>query len=176
VLNDAMKEGSSVREHHSTSKGNVLVYASPDFVKEGKPKEEYVKRINNGIRDARILGMTPEYVQYCVRRYIPPDGQATAGTHIYPMQPEPQTPGERQETSGVGRGAIRREHLTFEEISARERIRDRPNDRRSNTSPGRPFRSQSLKGVRYVERSPRSVEFRGVRQPKLLWESITRFW
>ncbi|KAF2252498.1 hypothetical protein BU26DRAFT_379304, partial [Trematosphaeria pertusa] len=67
ILTDALKEGGTAREFRGTAKEGVLVYLSPEFVREGAPKQEYVKRINSGIRDARMLGMTDEYVDYFVR-------------------------------------------------------------------------------------------------------------
>jgi gamma-glutamylcyclotransferase (GGCT)/AIG2-like uncharacterized protein YtfP len=46
---------------------NCLVYV--DYVtEEGQPREEYISRINKGIRDA---GLPDEYVTGCLRAYIP---------------------------------------------------------------------------------------------------------
>ncbi|KAF2790368.1 AIG2 family protein, partial [Melanomma pulvis-pyrius CBS 109.77] len=71
VLTEAEKEGGSVRPLCSMTKENVLVYASPDFVKYGNPKEEYIKRINRGVSDARALGMTQDYIERFIRTSIP---------------------------------------------------------------------------------------------------------
>jgi gamma-glutamylcyclotransferase len=46
---------------------DCLVYV--DYVtEEGEPKEEYISRINNGIRDA---GLPEEYVSSSLRPYVP---------------------------------------------------------------------------------------------------------
>jgi len=46
---------------------NSLVYIDP-VTEEGQPKEEYIARINNGIRDA---GFPDEYVTCYLRSFIP---------------------------------------------------------------------------------------------------------
>ncbi|KAF2199492.1 hypothetical protein GQ43DRAFT_358438, partial [Delitschia confertaspora ATCC 74209] len=71
LLNEARRNGSLVREHHARLREEVLVYASPDYVQSGRPKEEYVKRINSGVTDARILGMSEDYIQQFIRNEIP---------------------------------------------------------------------------------------------------------
>ena len=48
----------------------ALVYLSPKHVQEGKPWDEYIDRMNAGIKDARKLGVTDAYIQRCLRRYI----------------------------------------------------------------------------------------------------------
>lgn len=48
---------------------NCLVYIDP-ITEEGKPREEYIKRINKGIISAKL----PEnYVKKYIRRYVPED-------------------------------------------------------------------------------------------------------
>lgn len=167
ILTDALKEGGTAREFRGTAKEGVLVYLSPEFVREGAPKQEYVKRINSGIRDARMLGMTDEYVDYFVRQYVPPDGQPTAGTHVYPLKPSAAADAgeERKGTGdGVGRGRssgpVRRQASSYEEMSEQRRVRDRPDDDgRPGTSSGRmPARSQSLREGRNERGRAYSVE------------------
>lgn len=43
-----------------------LVYIDP-IEDEGKPKDEYIKRINNGIKDAEL---PPDYVQNYIRKFV----------------------------------------------------------------------------------------------------------
>ena len=76
VLLEAQKEGLSIRKLPSRKEDNVLIYNSPIFVRNGSPKEEYMKRINNGVVDARALGMTSDYISRFIRVVIPPDGSA----------------------------------------------------------------------------------------------------
>lgn len=49
----------------------VLVYVSEEFVEEGEPWDEYVHRINAGLRDAEPLGIDASYIANCIRQYIP---------------------------------------------------------------------------------------------------------
>jgi gamma-glutamylcyclotransferase (GGCT)/AIG2-like uncharacterized protein YtfP len=51
---------------------SCLVYIDP-VTEEGLPREEYIVRINKGIRDA---GFPHEYVERCLRPFVPagPDG------------------------------------------------------------------------------------------------------
>ena len=62
-------------QHHSfaTFKGQstlALVYLSTKHVREGKPWDEYIDRMNLGIIDACKLGLSDRYVKHCLRRYI----------------------------------------------------------------------------------------------------------
>ncbi|KAF4464351.1 AIG2 family [Fusarium albosuccineum] len=58
---------------------NVLVYISPNYIVDSKPKDEYINRINLGIVDARALGLTNDYISNCIRPFIPaPSKQAPA--------------------------------------------------------------------------------------------------
>jgi gamma-glutamylcyclotransferase (GGCT)/AIG2-like uncharacterized protein YtfP len=47
---------------------NCLVYIDP-VTEEGQPREEYITRINNGIRDA---GFPDEYITRSLRPFVPP--------------------------------------------------------------------------------------------------------
>ncbi len=49
----------------------ALVYASQYYAEEGEPREEYVDRMNLGIADALMLGVSKEYIDTCIRKYIP---------------------------------------------------------------------------------------------------------
>ena len=62
-------------QHHSptTSRGQytpALVYLSTKHVREGKPWDEYIDRMNLGIIDACKLGLSDRYIKHCLRRYI----------------------------------------------------------------------------------------------------------
>lgn len=50
---------------------NVLVYLSETFVHRGTPKEEYINRMNSGIRDALKLGVPPDFIEIAIRPLIP---------------------------------------------------------------------------------------------------------
>lgn len=49
----------------------VLCYVDASRVEEAKPKDEYVHRINMGIRDARMKGMPEAFVDKFLRPFIP---------------------------------------------------------------------------------------------------------
>ena len=62
---------------------DMLVYVDHDRVEEAKPKQEYVHRMNEGIRDALAAGIPKEYVDTVLRRFIPPaseNGEDAEGT------------------------------------------------------------------------------------------------
>ncbi|PKS11941.1 hypothetical protein jhhlp_001237 [Lomentospora prolificans] len=50
---------------------DVLVYLSPKFIDGGDPREEYIHRVNSGIRDATALGIPREFFENVVRGSIP---------------------------------------------------------------------------------------------------------
>ncbi|KAJ6443834.1 AIG2 family protein [Purpureocillium lavendulum] len=50
---------------------DVLVYVSFNHVQDSAPKDEYVSRINLGLRDARALGIEDDYIRNCIRPFIP---------------------------------------------------------------------------------------------------------
>ncbi|KAK2804396.1 hypothetical protein FQN51_002038 [Onygenales sp. PD_10] len=53
------------------SEANVLVYVDEYRVTEGLPKEEYIGRMNRGIKEAEELGLPRDWVEGVVRRFIP---------------------------------------------------------------------------------------------------------
>ena len=50
---------------------DMLVYINREMVEEDDPKEEYVYRMNMGIKDAIRGGVPREYVERVMRRFIP---------------------------------------------------------------------------------------------------------
>ncbi len=50
---------------------NVLVYVSKVFVRPGRPRDEYVDRMNNGIRDAVEMEVPAAYFTNVVREFVP---------------------------------------------------------------------------------------------------------
>lgn len=52
-----------------------LVYVDRKRVDEGEPWEEYVYRINMGIRDAAARGLPKWYIDKYIRKYIPAEGE-----------------------------------------------------------------------------------------------------
>ncbi|KAG5995984.1 hypothetical protein E4U43_002933 [Claviceps pusilla] len=57
---------------------NVLVYISRVHVKDSGPRDEYVGRINRGLRDAVSLGMDEDYIRNCIRPFVPELGSGAA--------------------------------------------------------------------------------------------------
>lgn len=53
-------------------RASVLVYVSRKHTQDDVPREEYVDRMNNGIVDALLLGISRSYIEKYLRRYIPP--------------------------------------------------------------------------------------------------------
>ena len=48
----------------------ALIYVSTNHVQEGRPRDEYIDRMNAGIIDARKLGVSDRYIRHHLRRYI----------------------------------------------------------------------------------------------------------
>jgi len=48
----------------------ALVYVSENSQNNGKPRDEYIDRMNAGIIDARKLGISDLYIDNCLRRHI----------------------------------------------------------------------------------------------------------
>ncbi|RDA91202.1 hypothetical protein CP533_4837 [Ophiocordyceps camponoti-saundersi (nom. inval.)] len=50
---------------------DMLAYISFDHVQDSAPRNEYVRRLNLGIADARVLGVDNDYIQQFIRPFIP---------------------------------------------------------------------------------------------------------
>ncbi|KAK4130880.1 hypothetical protein BT67DRAFT_351019, partial [Trichocladium antarcticum] len=50
---------------------DVLVYLSDEFVRPGRPRDEYVDRMNDGVRDAVEMGVPAAYFTNVVREWVP---------------------------------------------------------------------------------------------------------
>ncbi|KAL8871228.1 MAG: hypothetical protein Q9174_002896 [Haloplaca sp. 1 TL-2023] len=59
-------------------KKELLVYIDRKRTKDASPKQEYVHRINMGVRDAVDLGIPQSYIDGVVRNFIPPVEDKTA--------------------------------------------------------------------------------------------------
>ncbi|KAL6410393.1 Gamma-glutamylcyclotransferase-like protein [Ilyonectria robusta] len=57
----AQNDGQKESEHPQHWEQNVLVYISLNYVVDSKPKDEYIKRINFGVNDAKALGVGDDY-------------------------------------------------------------------------------------------------------------------
>jgi gamma-glutamylcyclotransferase len=69
-LREAKHAGYPVKEEMEEIKHNVLVYVSYEHRDDGEAKKEYAKRINDGLEDGRVLGISNEYVERVIRPYI----------------------------------------------------------------------------------------------------------
>lgn len=58
-------------EEEMAEERNMLVYINRRQMEDSRPKEEYVYRMNEGIRDALGDGVPEGYVKYVMRRFIP---------------------------------------------------------------------------------------------------------
>ncbi len=122
---------------------DVLVYLSRDFVDDGLPLDEYIGRINKGVRDALAVGVDPKFIDRAIRPLIPAEGtgagdggSAQAGGEARPggarararmigIPARPRTASPRQQTQrppapaggggGSGNGR-RRRHRTASDL------------------------------------------------------------
>ncbi|KAF7553013.1 hypothetical protein G7046_g7227 [Stylonectria norvegica] len=71
VCRQAKQGGQKPVEYPQHWEQDVLVYISLNYVQDGKPKNEYVSRINLGLADAKVLGLENDYITNCIRPFIP---------------------------------------------------------------------------------------------------------
>ncbi|KAI1178288.1 Butirosin biosynthesis, BtrG-like protein [Nemania sp. FL0916] len=64
-------ESNCDRELEPRLKSSVLVYMSTIFNQYGESQDEYIDRMNGGIRDAIDLGIPREYIEDAIRPSIP---------------------------------------------------------------------------------------------------------
>jgi gamma-glutamylcyclotransferase len=69
LLSRADRRGENIREHPPRTDNDILVFASRSS-REGWPNTTYAETINDGIRDARMLGMTDGYVERYLRQFV----------------------------------------------------------------------------------------------------------
>ncbi|KAK2593281.1 hypothetical protein QQS21_009005 [Conoideocrella luteorostrata] len=69
---------------------HVLVYISLVHVTDSGPRDEYVERINLGLRDAASLGMDDGYIRNCIRPFVPEPGAVCHGTPASTRHSSPQ--------------------------------------------------------------------------------------
>ncbi|PHH65264.1 hypothetical protein CDD81_3123 [Ophiocordyceps australis] len=93
---------------------DVLVYISPNHTQDSTPRDEYVKRLNLGIADARALGLDDDYICACIRPFLPETPSSLAAPSCSSAsasspQPRPKRPlppsrtGERSSAAKRGR-------------------------------------------------------------------------
>lgn len=71
VILSTKQEKRTISHGVESLKHNALVYISMNYILDSKPKDEYVNRINLGLADARTLGMEDDYINNCIRPFIP---------------------------------------------------------------------------------------------------------
>lgn len=71
VILSAKRENQKTTHVVESLKRTALVYISMDYMLDSNPKDEYVNRINLGLADARTLGMEDDYINNCIRPFIP---------------------------------------------------------------------------------------------------------
>ncbi|KAI1347140.1 hypothetical protein F5Y01DRAFT_330109 [Xylaria sp. FL0043] len=69
--NGRMAEQPLERKTELSDEIELLVYVDTINVTPSAPKEEYIGRMNRGIKEARERGFPPGYVNSVIRRYIP---------------------------------------------------------------------------------------------------------
>ncbi|KAL9131983.1 MAG: hypothetical protein Q9217_000193 [Psora testacea] len=57
---------------------DMLVYVDPHRRVESKPKEEYIYRMNEGVKDALAAGVPAAYINNGIRQFIPQPSAASA--------------------------------------------------------------------------------------------------
>lgn len=135
---ERMSRGGPYFEH------NVLVYVSEDYVKRGWPREEYIDRMNSGIRDATILGVPRDFIDRFLREFIP-------------LKPPPRIADRRHRSASI---PAARQRSPSEPPRNRDRSRYRPRDDDFTVTDSQQFLApainQSYSTSRRVSRPPLS--------------------
>lgn len=71
VIETARERARSTRELEPYLQPSVLVYLSEDFVRDGQPRDEYIDRMNYGIRDAVAVSIPNDFFKNFIREVIP---------------------------------------------------------------------------------------------------------
>ncbi|KAI3332878.1 hypothetical protein F4824DRAFT_474009 [Ustulina deusta] len=71
IIGTARHQMTSVRRRETCLWPSVLVYVSYDFVLWGNPRDEYIDRMNSGIRDAIAMGVPEDFFENAIRPSIP---------------------------------------------------------------------------------------------------------
>ncbi|KAG5916653.1 hypothetical protein E4U53_004286 [Claviceps sorghi] len=79
---------------------NVLVYISLVHVTDSGPRDEYVGRINRGLRDAVSLGMEEDYIRNCIRPFVPETGPGARGRLKTPASSKNNSPARSPRKGG----------------------------------------------------------------------------
>jgi len=78
---------STQTEPSATSRDrNVLVYVDRTRIKPDAPREEYIHRMNMGIKDAVEEEVPLSYIQDVLRKYIPPEDVSEEGKRLAEQQ------------------------------------------------------------------------------------------
>ncbi|KAI8626747.1 hypothetical protein F5Y19DRAFT_487978 [Xylariaceae sp. FL1651] len=67
----AQQKRMSTSEPTAQLEPNVLVYISENFVRSGQARDEYIDRMNSGIRDAVSMGVPNDFFENAIREWIP---------------------------------------------------------------------------------------------------------
>lgn len=141
--------------------GDVLVYISEDYVQKGRPRDEYIDRMNLGIRDASALGIPRDFIHHFLRYYIPDrpplveaqNRQRTRTPILHPTETPPIS------SAGRVRRVLRRS--LSEASRGRWRMRDDSSDEHAVIASGshsrwEPSRRQSPRDTQPLPRSVRA--------------------
>ncbi|KAI0481570.1 hypothetical protein F4859DRAFT_425196 [Xylaria cf. heliscus] len=71
VIGEAHQQMIPLRQREACLWPGVLVYVSYNFIRWGQPRDEYIDRINSGIRDALAVGVPGDFFQNAVRSFVP---------------------------------------------------------------------------------------------------------
>jgi gamma-glutamylcyclotransferase len=71
VIETARRRAHPTYELEPYLQADVLVYLSEDFVRDGQPRDEYIDRMNYGIRDAIAVAIPSDFFKNTIRQSIP---------------------------------------------------------------------------------------------------------
>ncbi|KAK4085008.1 hypothetical protein Purlil1_10043 [Purpureocillium lilacinum] len=150
----------------------VLVYISFNHVQDSAPKEEYVSRINLGLRDARALGMADDYIRNCIRPFIPEAASLDGGTTANDTSSGENKGKSTSTARGIKRSSPAR---TGERSPARKgQVPTRPDQQTPLRALARTMRNASAPNLRALSRV-RPAAAPGAQGPPLPPRAIRRY-
>ncbi|RYC63313.1 hypothetical protein CHU98_g2882 [Xylaria longipes] len=91
-----------VRKSEACLWHGVLVYVSYDFVRLGHPRDEYIDRMNSGIRDAIAMGVPEDFFQNTIRHSIPQRPVVHVNRQRFRTTPQTSSSPEIRRSRSVG--------------------------------------------------------------------------
>lgn len=83
--NQLSGESTAVGERCLQMKKKALVYVSLNFIEDGEIREEYIIRMHNAVRHAKMLGVSAEFIEKYVGKHLQEKASTSSDSKINPI-------------------------------------------------------------------------------------------